>query len=302
MEYLKKEENKCRYKGVIGCWIAHSRILEPIKERVGITVILEDDFVCKKDFFENALRMVNSFDKDFDVVIFDPFGEGPLGMHRVAENIYTANKYTYPYYHGIHCMFVRNDRIPKILEAKLNSQILDYDAFLLIDANIDSYIFYTGACGTRLLQSDITPGGRRKFSLLDISICLLPPVFREKSRLFNDYFYKKKEKAVSLTEPEMAAFEGCYRSHEQTQIVIWTISKNSRTMLMVLWIDGSEVAIHPMSEVDFLAEQFPVEVKFNKSENGEVAGVLIDNQYSFQKCPIGEVMKPSYQLPDPAIS
>jgi len=283
-----KGEDKHRCNGVIGCWIAHSRALESIKEREGVTVILEDDFVCKNNFFDDALKMLNSFDKDFDIIVFDPSGKGPFGMHKVAENIYSPHRYSYPFYYGSHCLFVRNDRIPKILETKLNSQITDYDGWVLCDTRIDSYVFYTGACAVRFTGSDITPGFKKRYELPDMLMCLLPHTLREKSWRFSRYFYEREEKHVSLAEQELAAFEGCYRYSEQSHMMIRMISKNSRSMLMVSWDDQNEV-IHPMSEVDFLAERFPIDIKFTKAENGKISAVLIDNKFLFQKTGSGRV-------------
>ncbi|MDO6435737.1 hypothetical protein Q4E93_34300 [Flavitalea sp. BT771] len=277
-----KEKNKDRYKGVVGCWIAHSRVLEPIKERKGVTVVLEDDFVCRRNFFNDALKMVNTFDRDFDIIVFDPCGKGPFGMHKVSENIYSPKKYCSPFYLGSQCLFVNNEKIPKILDAKLNAVILDYDAFVFCGGMIDSYLFYTGASAVRNVGSDITPGYDGKDTWADILTCLLPHMLREKSPRFRRYFYSREEKGVILTDQEMAAFEGYYVCNGRPDITIKNISNIDRSMLLASWDKFSEV-LHPMSQLDFLTEQAPIDLKFMKSEEGEVSGVLVYNQYLYRK-------------------
>jgi hypothetical protein len=140
---------------VVGCWIAHSRALESITERQGITVVVEDDFICTDDFFDRALKMINSFDLDFDVIVFDPWGEGPQEEHRVSDDIYRPRNCLPFSYVGTQCLFINNHKIPNILESKLNSKIRDYDNFLFANHKINCYVFYTGLSGTRHIGSDI---------------------------------------------------------------------------------------------------------------------------------------------------
>jgi GR25 family glycosyltransferase involved in LPS biosynthesis len=156
LEQYVREKPYSRQKGVIGCWIAHSKALENVTEQDGITVVLEDDFVCRAHFFNKAMQMVNEFKRDFDVIMFDPFGKGPLESHKIVKNIYDPQGATFPLYHGAQCLFVNNKSIPKILDAKLTSQIRDYDGYLFYnDKNIVSYVFYTGASSAIKLGSDI---------------------------------------------------------------------------------------------------------------------------------------------------
>lgn len=194
--YLESE-HKHRSNGVIGCWIAHSLAIEDITEENGITVVLEDDFVCKSHFFKNALNMVNSFDREFDIIIFDTWGTGPFEIHKISENIYSPKKITFPYYAGSHCLFVNNARIFKILEAKLNVQVADYDGFLIGSDKLDTYVFYTGDCASRAIGSDITINKRSNYDLLGILICLLPRAFRERTTKFKSYFSMPVEKKTA---------------------------------------------------------------------------------------------------------
>jgi len=154
-----------RIKGVAGCWIAHSHVLEEVTERSGITVVLEDDFVCQRGFFTLALKMVKEFNRDFDVILFDTWGKGPLDNHKISDNIYRPRNFSHPFYSGSHCLFVNNSRIPKILDLKLNSKVKDYDGYLIANDNIVVYIFYTGLCGSRNIGSDIYNDWRSKYGI-----------------------------------------------------------------------------------------------------------------------------------------
>lgn len=150
-EYLL---NDPRSKGVIGCWIAHTVALEAVDDRQGMSVILEDDFICAPSFFDRAVEMLEKFDKDFDIIIFDPWGSGPLDTHKIDTNIFKPQN-GFPYYIGTQCLFINNSKIPKILDVKLNSKIQDYDGFLFNTDKLECYLFYTRLSGTRHIGSDI---------------------------------------------------------------------------------------------------------------------------------------------------
>lgn len=142
-DYVKEKDIKTQ-NGIIGCWLAHTNAIKDVEYDSGMTVILEDDFVCKKDFFEHAITMVNQFDLDFDVIFFDPSGTGPRSEDFVRLGVYDTKGYSYPYYFGSQCLFINNRSISKILRLKDKSQIRDYDGFLLYNKEINTYIFYTG--------------------------------------------------------------------------------------------------------------------------------------------------------------
>lgn len=156
LEDYAKRESISRQKGIIGCWIAHTYALKDVRHDNGITVVLEDDFVCKKDFFDYALSMIRRFDRDFDVIIFDPSGTGPMSADFVGTGICKLKGHSYPYYFGSHCLFINNRSIQRILKIKEKSLIKDYDGFLLCNKEIDSYVFYTGKSKTVLFGSDIS--------------------------------------------------------------------------------------------------------------------------------------------------
>lgn len=156
LEDYVREESIGRQKGVIGCWIAHTNALKDVRVEDGVTVVLEDDFVCKRDFFDHALSMINKFDRDFDVVIFDPSGSGPISSDFVRPGIYKLKGHSYPHYFGAHCLFVNNRSIQKILKIKEKSAIKDYDGFLLYNTEINSFVFYTGRSRAAWLGSNIS--------------------------------------------------------------------------------------------------------------------------------------------------
>jgi len=167
-DYVKAQPQ--RMKGVVGLWIAHSKALEDIQDRDGITVVLEDDFVCQPDFFECALRMLDDFDRSFDVIMFDCQGSGPIEPHRIAPNIYQSDGLSYPAYWGSHCLFVNNASIPKILAAKTNTMVKDLDGFhLQRDTGLDVYLFYTGKCRQLFFGSHAATG----WHLLEITTNLI---------------------------------------------------------------------------------------------------------------------------------
>lgn len=280
---LDPVKDRSRVEGIAGCWIAHSHVLEGVSEQTGITVVLEDDFVCRSDFFENALRMVNAFNRDFDIILFDTRGDGPLEGHRVAENIYHPKNYSFPYYSGTHCMFVNNARIAKILDAKLNAQICDYDGFVLTSGKIDAYVFYTGECGTRALGSDINPGFKREYDLVDMLMCLLPYTWRERTTRFKRYFSKQEEKKYArLSEESLAAFAGDYEAQGYEFNHFRFAVLEGQLTLVAPW-DGSHILLHPLSELDFFSKEFPLPMRFIKDGNGAVTQFLIYDRHVYHK-------------------
>lgn len=192
-QYLMNDDHINRIKGVIGCWIAHSQVLETVVEHSGITVVLEDDFICQEDFFENALNMINNFNQDFDVILFDTWGIGPLEIHKVMNNIYFPRNCDYPYYGGAHCLFINNSQISKILDIKNNSQVMDYDGFLLSNEEIKAYVFYTGQCTVINVGSDISNNFGSKIEILiNTFLCVLPETKWLKKIIYKRFFKKNR--------------------------------------------------------------------------------------------------------------
>lgn len=268
---------KDRLEGIIGCWIAHSHALEDVCEQSGITVVLEDDFVCQSNFFENALRMVNTFERDFDIILFDTWGTGPLKIHKISDNIYSPRYHSYPYYGGTHCLFVNNARISKILEAKLNFPVLDYDGFLLGTGKLETYVFFTGQCASRMIGSDINLSNKLKYDLLGILICSLPNALKERTTKFKRYFSMPLEMEDGcLSEEVISSFEGYYEFSEREKINIGITIKNGQLTLVQPW-DGREVAFQPMSEFEFISSSEIFVLKFSKDESGRVINLLINN-------------------------
>lgn len=168
LPYLKEKMHHHRQKGVVGCWMAHTHALEDIKDRDGISIILEDDFVCKPGFFKKAIKMLQGFDREFDIIVFDPSGSGPLPEHRIRNNIYTNNGGTYPLYWGSHCLFINNRSVPKILDVKRYSQICDYDGFLMTNTELKIYLFYSHMSTVINFGSNIFAGNPKKKYLIGI--------------------------------------------------------------------------------------------------------------------------------------
>lgn len=162
LPYLKAD-TEFRQNGALGCWMAHANALESVREPEGITVVLEDDFVCKYGFFDRALEMIRSFDTEFDVIIFDPNGSGPLSQHAICPGIYDAGGCSFPEYMGSHCLFYNNKRVPHILDAMLDAPIRDFDGYLLVEDRIKTYVFYTGMSRSVYFYSDIL-GARHRGS------------------------------------------------------------------------------------------------------------------------------------------
>jgi GR25 family glycosyltransferase involved in LPS biosynthesis len=245
--------NSERSEGVVGCWIAHSQVLEEITEQAGITVVLEDDFVCRPKFFENALRMVNAFDRDFDVILFDPWGTGPLAKHKIAENIYFPANCTYPYYGGSHCLFINNTRIPRILEAKLTSEVMDYDGFLLGSGKIDTYIFYTKECATQPFGSDITPS------------------------------FNKVRKAIELAPEQLKMLEGKYCFQLNQDLLFQIIAKKDH-LLVEQFRDEKDLHFLPESELKFFARDNPLlPIRFIKNQDGAIVQLVMNEICTFDK-------------------
>lgn len=160
--YLSLQPNRVR--GVVGLWIANSKAIEDITEREGITVVVEDDFVCKASFFDTALEMLARFDRPFDVIMFDCQGK-PRAAHRIANGVYRSDGETFPTYWGSHVLFVNNRSIPKILEAKQKFNVMDVDGFYLQPSSgLEVYQFYTGKCRQLYFGSRISHFARTRFT------------------------------------------------------------------------------------------------------------------------------------------
>ncbi|WGL17554.1 hypothetical protein PVT68_04495 [Microbulbifer bruguierae] len=166
-DYLQRE-NVQRQNGVIGCWLAHTRAIENTRADDGLTVVLEDDFMFRKDFFRKSIDMIINFKRDFDVLIFDPSGLGPKREHFLEPGIFNAKGSSYPYFYGSHCLFYNRRSIPKILKIKQKSKISDYDGFLLSNTSIKTYIFYTGESMGISLGSNISGSSSLTSFLLGI--------------------------------------------------------------------------------------------------------------------------------------
>jgi hypothetical protein len=155
-----------RKSGVVGLWIANSKAIEEVDECDGITVVLEDDFVCKSSFFDTALEMVEGFDRHFDIIMFDCMGK-PRKTHKITKNVYRSDGETFPRYHASHVLFVNNRSIPRILEAKQKFPVMDLDGFFLQPWNgLDVYQFYTGKSRQLYFGSHISGAARN--SLTDL--------------------------------------------------------------------------------------------------------------------------------------
>jgi hypothetical protein len=216
-------------------------------------VVLEDDFVCRPKFFENALRMVNAFDRDFDVILFDPWGTGPLAKHKIAENIYFPANCTYPYYGGSHCLFINNTRIPRILEAKLTSEVMDYDGFLLGSGKIDTYIFYTKECATQPFGSDITPS------------------------------FNKVRKSIELAPEQLKMLEGKYCFQLNQDLLFQIIAKKDH-LLVEQFRDEKDLHFLPESELKFFARDNPLlPIRFIKNQDGAIVQLVMNEICTFDK-------------------
>jgi hypothetical protein len=153
-----------RVKGVVGLWIANSRAIEDIVERDGVTVVLEDDFVCTSSFFDTARDMLARFDRPFDVIMFDCMGK-PRDAHKIMENVYRTDGETFPTYWGSHVLFVNNRSIDRILEAKRNFTVMDVDGFFLHPGTgLEVYQFYTGKCRQLYFGSRVSHAARSRFT------------------------------------------------------------------------------------------------------------------------------------------
>jgi len=153
-----------RKNGVVGLWIANSKAIEDVVDRDGVTVVLEDDFVCKSSFFDTAREMLGRFDRHFDIIMFDCMGK-PREAHKIAKNVYRSDGETFPTYHASHVLFVNNRSIPKILEAKQKFPVMDLDGFFLQPwTGLEVYQFYTGKSRQLYFGSHISNSARNRFT------------------------------------------------------------------------------------------------------------------------------------------
>lgn len=268
-----------RANGVIGCWIAHSHALEMITVEDGVTVIIEDDFICQMNFFETALKMINNFDQDFDAILFDTWGSGPLEVHKISENIYDTRNHSYPFYGGTHCLFINNAKISKILNIKHNSQVKDYDGFLLGSVDIKTFVFYTGQSANRNVGSDIN--NVISYDVTSIFINFLPPRLREMTNTYKKAFISvSAKKSIPIDIVKMKSIEGFYEVYSNL-FVQFCLKKDCLTMIQP-W-DNVEIFFLPLSETEFICKELPIHIKFSKDESGEVKDVLVSNVSLYKK-------------------
>lgn len=252
-EYLvgTKEE-----KGVIGCWIAHLKTLESISERSGITVILEDDFVCTDNFFSKAIKMVNDFDYEFDVIAFDTRGDGPLEEQRIAENIYKPKKYFQKYSTGVQfgaqCLFINNSKIPLLIELLLNSKIQDYDCFLFSSHNINCFLFYTWLSNSRHLGSNI----RSNSNFV---------MFFEIWRWVIRSYFKKNSELI-----DVRVYKGFYRLDDGSLINVI-----SELNYLYIQFPGQPKLPISLSSIDnfIIKSLYKAKLNFKRNEKNEIIGV-----------------------------
>lgn len=153
-EYLLSASED-RRNGVAGCWIAHAGALKSIEDREGFSVILEDDFAFKADFFDIALDLISRLDGDFDVVCFDCIESDSCFSDEVFPGLFRTHGKSFPFYRGSHCLFVNNRRVPKILDAIGRSKVKDYDGFLFSTNKLDVWVASTGRSQVIYLGTDI---------------------------------------------------------------------------------------------------------------------------------------------------
>lgn len=156
MSYVKY--NPALLPGVLGAWISHWKALEHITFDDGVSVILEDDFACSNLFFEKALKMINNFGQNFDVIMFDMAGEGPHLKHQLLPGVFATSGATFPDYFGAHCLFVNNKSVKRILRSMSKTKAHDPDGFYLMKKNgLRNYAFFTGISTTFFWGSHTRP-------------------------------------------------------------------------------------------------------------------------------------------------
>lgn len=145
MAYVKEECSEQRIKGVTGCWVAHANVINNIQEDSGqYTVILEDDFMFRKGFFDQLYKEIQKIDlDDFDLICIDPRGDGPLNEDHIQGNFFKPNGKTFPTYWGAHCIVINNKSKDKILNCLKSSEVHDIDGFYLGATGFKSLLLYT---------------------------------------------------------------------------------------------------------------------------------------------------------------
>lgn len=280
-----------RTKGVIGCWIAHSKAIETISTTEGITVVLEDDFICTKSFFADAQRIINNISFDFDVLLFDPWGKGPLEIHKVQEHVYHPVFCGYPFYHGTHCIFINNSSIPKILAAKTSSHVVDYDGFLLTNNEISTYVVYTGACTQRAIGSDVTPKHKKNLDLPLLLAMALPTKIREQTHAYNRHFKPRNNKNSQRTFAVNATANGFYRNIINPKKLTEINIEEDKYILKAQWF-GDDLLMYPVDENYLLSKNLPLNLKLTTNSDGHVTAFTLNGNDHWQKLS----MRPPHKL------
>jgi GR25 family glycosyltransferase involved in LPS biosynthesis len=266
-------------QGLAGCWIAHSHALQAIENNIGITAILEDDFICTKDFFSSALRLIKELNTEFDVIIFDPVGTGPLEIHKVADGVYQPRAHLYPYYYGTHCLFINNASKSKILAAKQLSQLSEYEHFLLENNAIKTLICYTGKSGSRNIGSDILIDYKPELDLTNILLCLMPYFVRKNMTAFKRHFYVRNEKKIYYPSiEEKVALEGYYQSPNIRGRYLQIVGEDHHFIMKHLW-DRTETKCYALSNNEMFCPDLSMPVKFIKDADGKATSLFVHHEF-----------------------
>jgi GR25 family glycosyltransferase involved in LPS biosynthesis len=126
--------NSKQRKGEIGCYLSHVKIYNIIKNnnKVGYSVILEDDFDIKSDnFLEKMEKIINLVkDIDFDLLYLGT-NYNNHGEH-IIEDIYHVDKKGNLF--GAHAILINNKNIDKLIEL---TKLVDYP----IDVKLEQLCF-----------------------------------------------------------------------------------------------------------------------------------------------------------------
>jgi len=166
VKHLSLEGNKKKYKGILGCFLAHKKAVSNLinfaaenldLESDNYSLILEDDVIIDSDFWNFVFELPDL--KDADMIFFDSGREKELTNFPMYcsdpvcyKNFYKSN----PKFIGAHCYAIKNKKLQKILQYLEDvKEYKDPDGYYFDNKQFTVYCFQTGKVKiNRKLSSD----------------------------------------------------------------------------------------------------------------------------------------------------
>jgi GR25 family glycosyltransferase involved in LPS biosynthesis len=142
-----------RHRGVIGCWIAHQKLLESYKDNINDDwlLVFEDDAKIFSAFW--IFSSIIQPPEDTEILFFDTYkSKNPIDPKHIIDNNYKIyNIYgSWPNFVGTHCYAIKYSAINKVYNILNSVKVYkDIDGYIFNNPNIIKY-----NCQSQLIKTN----------------------------------------------------------------------------------------------------------------------------------------------------